>query len=101
MGNTNSDNPSDNEWDDRGELVWNEFDWERYLRQQDETVLRYLAFYEQLRDKSERLDEAATAAWFYMIVRESLRMYDHKAAFAIYRVPTRVIARVGVIKPQR
>lgn len=59
MGNTNSENPSDNEWDDRGELVWNEFDWERYLRQQDETVLRYLAFYEQLRDKSERLDEAA------------------------------------------
>lgn len=59
MGNTNSENPSDNEWDDRGELVWNEFDWERYLRQQDESVLRYLAFYEQLRAHPERLDEAA------------------------------------------
>jgi hypothetical protein len=59
MGNTNSENPSDNEWDDRGELVWNEFDWERYLRQQDESVLRYLAFYEQLRTHPERLDEAA------------------------------------------
>ncbi|MEN9841216.1 MAG: hypothetical protein RL376_1016 [Verrucomicrobiota bacterium] len=59
MGNTNSENPSDHEWEDRGELVWNEFDWERYLRQQDETVLRYLAFYEQLKGKSERLDEAA------------------------------------------
>ncbi|MCU0792994.1 MAG: hypothetical protein MUE42_09130 [Opitutaceae bacterium] len=59
MGNTNSENPSDNEWDDRGELVWNEFDWERYLRQQDEIALRYLGFYEQLRHKSERLDEAA------------------------------------------
>ncbi len=59
MGNTNSENPSDNEWDDRGELVWNEFDWERYLRQQDESILRYLAFYEQLRTHPERLDEAA------------------------------------------
>lgn len=59
MGNTNSENPSDHEWDERGELVWNEFDWERYLRHQDEIVLRYLAFYEQLRSQPERLDEAA------------------------------------------
>lgn len=59
MGNTNSNNPSDNEWEDRGELIWNEFDWERYLREQDEVVLRYLAFYEQLRKDPERLDEAA------------------------------------------
>lgn len=59
MSNTNSENPSDNEWDDRGELVWNEFDWERYLRHQDDTVLRYLAHYEQLRNHAERLDEAA------------------------------------------
>jgi hypothetical protein len=59
MGNSNSENPSDREWEDRGDLVWNEFDWERYLREQDETVIRYLAFYEQLREKPERLDEAA------------------------------------------
>ncbi len=59
MGNTNSENPSDNEWEDRGELVWNEFDWERYLREQDEVVLRYLAFYEQLKGSNERLDGAA------------------------------------------
>lgn len=59
MGNTNSDNPSDNEWEDRGELVWNEFDWERYLREQDGSVLRYLALYDRLRNRPERLDEAA------------------------------------------
>lgn len=59
MGNTNSENPSDHEWDDRGELVWNEFDWELYLREQDEIILRYLAFYEQVRSQSERLNEAA------------------------------------------
>jgi len=59
MGNTNSENPSDHDWEDRGNLIWNEFDWERYLRQQDEGVLRYLAFYEQLRTHPERLDESA------------------------------------------
>ncbi len=59
MGNTNSDNPSDNEWEDRGELVWNEFDWERYLREQDKVVLRYLDLYERLSGRPERLDEAA------------------------------------------
>lgn len=59
MGNTNSENPSDNDWEERGELVWNEFDWERYLRQQDETINKYLALYEELKAKPERLDEAA------------------------------------------
>ncbi len=49
-------------------------------------------------DDEENLTEAATAAWNFMILRESLRMYDHKAAFKIYGVPSYVIARVGVIK---
>jgi hypothetical protein len=30
-------------------------------------------------------------------VRESLRMFDHQQALAIYGVPNRVLARVGVI----
>ncbi|TAG27176.1 MAG: hypothetical protein EAZ36_07165 [Verrucomicrobia bacterium] len=59
MANTNSENPSDHEWDENGELVWNEFDWELYLREQDEVILRYLAFYEQVRGQPERLNEAA------------------------------------------
>lgn len=44
------------------------------------------------------LYEAATAVWYYLIVRESLRMYDHKAALAHYDVPPRVMAKVGVIR---
>lgn len=59
MSNFNPDGPSDNEWDERGDLAWNEFDWEQYLRHQDEVVIRYLAFYEQLKDHPERLDEVA------------------------------------------
>jgi hypothetical protein len=46
----------------------------------------------------DRLDEAATATWHYIILRESLRMFDHKDALAIYGVPGPVLARVGVIK---
>lgn len=59
MSNFDPDGPSDNEWEDRGDLAWNEFDWEKYLREQDDVLHRYLAFYEQLRDHPERLDEAA------------------------------------------
>ena len=53
-----------------------------------------------LGETEERLDEAATAAWYYMIVRESMHMFDHEHAFGIYEVPARVIARVGAIKKQ-
>jgi hypothetical protein len=59
MSNYDPDSPSENDWDERGDLAWNEFDWEQYLRQQDEVVLRYLAFYEQLRGQPDRLDEVA------------------------------------------
>ncbi len=59
MSNFDPDGPSENEWEDRGDLAWNEFDWENYLRDQDDVLHRYLAFYEQLRDNPDRLDEAA------------------------------------------
>ena len=59
MSDFNPDGPSENEWDERGDLAWNEFDWEQYLRHQDEVVIRYLAFYEQLKDHPDRLDEVA------------------------------------------
>jgi hypothetical protein len=51
-----------------------------------------------LGETEDRLDEAATAAWHYVIMRESLRMFDHEAAFKIYGVPGSVLARVGVMK---
>ena len=59
MSNFDSDGPSENEWEDRGELAWNEFDWEQYLREQDEVIHRYIGFYEKLDGRPERLDEVA------------------------------------------
>ncbi len=59
MGNFDSDGGSENQWEDRGELAWNEFDWERYLREQDESVERYLGFYQAARLDPERIDHVA------------------------------------------
>lgn len=59
MSNFDSDGGAENEWEERGDLAWNEFDWERYLREQDESVHRYLRFYESCHGKAERIDEVA------------------------------------------
>src|SRR5262249_29812696 len=36
-----------------------EFDWERYLREQDEAIARYLRFYEACKGCSDRIDRVA------------------------------------------
>lgn len=59
MSNFDSDGAQENEWEDRGDLAWNEFDWERYLREQDEAVHRYLGFYEACKDSTDRIDDVA------------------------------------------
>jgi hypothetical protein len=59
MSNFDSDGGPGGEWDERGDLAWNEFDWERYLREQDEAVLRYLKFYEACKDTTDRIDQVA------------------------------------------
>jgi hypothetical protein len=59
MNDFESEASGENEWDDRGGLAWNEFDWERYLRDQDATVSRYLGFYEAFKDSPDRIDEVA------------------------------------------
>jgi hypothetical protein len=59
MSEFDPDSPLENDWNDRGELVWNEFDWERYLREQDEAIQLYLARYEALRRCADRIDAVA------------------------------------------
>jgi len=51
-----------------------------------------------LGDDEDSIYDAATAVWHYMILRESLRMYDHERALEVYGVPPRVMAKVGVIR---
>lgn len=59
MSNFDSDSGSEGEWDERGDLAWSEFDWERYLREQDEAIHRYLRLYEASKDSNDRIDEVA------------------------------------------
>ena len=59
MSNFDPDGSPEQEWDDRGELAWNEFDWERYLREQDEAIHRYLQLYESCRTEADRIDAVA------------------------------------------
>jgi len=59
MSNFDSDGSPENEWEERGELAWNEFDWERYLREQDEAIHRYLRFYELCKFSPDRIDAVA------------------------------------------
>src|SRR5471032_2240213 len=59
MSDFDSDNLSENEWEENGDLAWNEFDWEVYLREQESAIHRYLGFYESLKAGPERIDEVA------------------------------------------
>jgi hypothetical protein len=59
MSDFDSDNLSENEWEENGDLAWNEFDWEVYLREQDGAVQKYLGFYESLKAGPDRIDEVA------------------------------------------
>ena len=59
MENSDSDIPSDNDWEDRGELAWNEFDWERYLREQENAITRYVEFYAKVIERIDRIDVVA------------------------------------------
>ncbi|HWA86035.1 MAG TPA: hypothetical protein VG710_07435 [Opitutus sp.] len=59
MSEFDSDGGPENDWEDRGDLAWNEFDWERYLREQDEAVHRYLGFYEACKNSTDRIDDVA------------------------------------------
>lgn len=48
--------------------------------------------------REDLLADAAEAAWGYMIMREIAGFHDHDFAFAIYRVPAVVRARIGVMR---
>lgn len=59
MANFEYDSNPDNEWDDSWETIWNEFDWERYLKSEKDEVRKYQKFYNKLIRSQNRLDEVA------------------------------------------
>ena len=60
MSQYDFENNHDGEWDDNGEVAWNEADWQKFLRNADKEISRFISAYNKVCDSPERLD--ATAA---------------------------------------
>lgn len=59
MNNFDHDSFSGDDWEERGELAWNEFDWELFLQRQDKEGERFIRTYNSLPPSPTRLDEVA------------------------------------------
>lgn len=59
MNNFEYESFPEGEWDDRGDLIWNEFDWERFIRSQDDILRRYQELYQDCLGHPDRLDRVA------------------------------------------
>lgn len=56
----NFDGSPEGDWEGGfGELSWNEFDWQQFLRDHDREVARFLRLYDEFKEHPERLDEIA------------------------------------------
>lgn len=60
MGNFEYDSSSEGDWDERGDISWNEFDWQRFLLRHQKEVARFVATYDQHLELPDRLDRVAT-----------------------------------------
>ena len=49
----------DGEWDDAGEIAWGEAEWQKYLRDSDTEITRFITVYNGVIERPDRLDEAA------------------------------------------
>jgi hypothetical protein len=59
MKNFDHDQFSGDDWDEKGELAWNEFDWELFLQRQDRETERFMRTYKSLPPHENRIDEVA------------------------------------------
>ena len=51
---------NEGDWDEGGELAWNESDWQIFLRNSDKEVARFMTAYNKVKDQEDRLDAAAS-----------------------------------------
>ena len=59
MSNYNFEGQPDGDWDDRGDLSWQEYDWQRYLARHEDEVEKFIEVYNRLKDQPAHLDEVA------------------------------------------
>ena len=53
------DGSNEGEWEENGDLAWNESDWQLFLRRSDKEVARFMTAYNQVKDQADRLDTSA------------------------------------------
>ena len=51
---------NEGDWDESGDLAWNEADWQLFLRNSDKEVIRFMTAYNKVKDQDDRLDAAAS-----------------------------------------
>ncbi|MGE9294381.1 hypothetical protein [Ruficoccus sp. ZRK36] len=59
MSGFDFENFSDGDWDQNEELAWNEYDWQRYLRQNEREISDFLTHYHKLKHEPDHLDAIA------------------------------------------
>lgn len=59
MSEFGSESFSEGDWEERGDLAWNEYDWQRYLKQNEQDIARFLNLYHKHKTVPNRLDEIA------------------------------------------
>ena len=65
----------DGDWDDNEEVAWNEADWQKFLRNSDKEVSRFIAAYNKSLDEPDRLDAAAAIMGWH---REDWSSFDEE-----------------------
>ena len=50
---------NEGDWEEGGDLAWNESDWQIFLRNSDKEVARFMTAYNKVKDQDDRLDAAA------------------------------------------
>ena len=64
MSQYDFENNHDGEWEDNGEVAWNEADWQKFLRNADKEISTFITAYNNVSDEPERIDEtAAIMGW--------------------------------------
>ena len=59
MNNYNFEGQPDGDWEDRGDLSWEEYDWQQYLVRHEEEVEKFIDLYNHLKDQPDHIDEVA------------------------------------------
>jgi hypothetical protein len=59
MNNYDFEGQPDGDWDDRGDLSWENYDWRGYIARHEDEVERFIDLYNRLKDQPDHLDETA------------------------------------------